>query len=80
MNQEELILTLKNTVSSVLGMSGDEITDATGSGVTPEWDSVTQLNIIIALEEAFSVSFEPEQMLEMNSVLKIRQALQEKGL
>lgn len=80
MNQQDLNNILKNTVSGVLGISAEEITDATGSEVTPQWDSVTQLNIIIAIEEAFGVAFEPEQMLEMNSLLRIRNALQEKGL
>jgi acyl carrier protein len=33
-----------------------------------KWDSLGHLNLIVALEEEFGVSFEPEEITEMTSV------------
>jgi len=43
-----------------------------------EWDSLRHLNIMVALEDAFDVSFEPEEMAEMKSVSAIEQMIQHK--
>ena len=37
------------------------------------WDSLRHLNSIVELEEAFDVSFEPEEISEMISIEKIEQ-------
>ncbi len=42
------------------------------------WDSLRHLNFIVELEELFSVSFEPEEISEMNSIDKILEILQQK--
>ena len=42
------------------------------------WDSLRHLNLIVELEEAFDVSFEPEEISEMISVEKIEQVIMEK--
>lgn len=36
-----------------------------------EWDSLRHLNLIVALEEAFDKSFEPEEISEMTSLENI---------
>ena len=38
---------------------------------TPQWDSVAHLNVCLALEAEFGVTFFPEQMLAMNSAATI---------
>jgi acyl carrier protein len=75
MTTESLTALLYDTVSSVLGIPADQISDSTGAGTIEQWDSLSQLNIIMSIEEAFGVAFEPEQMLEMSSVNEIRKAL-----
>lgn len=42
------------------------------------WDSLRHLNLIVELEEAFDVSFEPEEISEMISIEKIEQVTMEK--
>ena len=39
------------------------------------WDSVAQINIIVAIEEEFGVAFSAEEMHALNSVKKIVEAL-----
>ena len=36
-----------------------------------KWDSLRHLNIIVAIEDAFDVSFEPEDIAQMKSVKEI---------
>jgi acyl carrier protein len=42
------------------------------------WDSLSHLTLVVELEEFFSVSFEPEDISEMNSLAKIQEILQKK--
>ncbi len=42
------------------------------------WESLTNVEIIIALEEEFEVCFEQEEIAEMNSVNKIIEMLDAK--
>ena len=39
------------------------------------WDSLAQINIIVAIEEEFGVAFSAEEMHALNSVKKIIDAL-----
>lgn len=57
----------------MLAIPASEIGEDASSANLPDWDSVAHLNIIMAVEEAFGVTFEPDEMLEMHS-LKIIQA------
>ena len=42
------------------------------------WDSLRHLNLIVELEKAFDVSFEPEEISEMIYIEKIEQVIMEK--
>lgn len=43
-----------------------------------EWDSLNHLSLIIELEMEFDVSFEPEEIASMKSVLDIDEMLKSK--
>ena len=43
-----------------------------------KWDSLGQLNLIIELEDAFNVSFDPEEIAEMKSYNDIIRFLRSK--
>jgi acyl carrier protein len=51
-------------LSDTLGVAAQADTAMTN---TPQWDSVAHLNVCLALEAEFGVTFSPEQMLAMNS-------------
>jgi acyl carrier protein len=42
------------------------------------WDSLSHLTLVVELEEFFLVSFEPEEISEMNSLEKIQEIIQKK--
>ena len=60
-----------------------ELFDVPLSGITFEstpatlenWDSVQQLNLVLALEEEFGVRFEPEDMEKMQSIGQVSDAV-----
>ena len=56
-----------NNVASVTAKSTSENLDG--------WDSVAQINIIVAIEEEFGVTFDPEDIHTLNSVEKIVNAV-----
>ena len=72
---EEKILEI---LRQVLGI---EDLDATCSQTTCEaWDSLHHLNLVVELEDAFDVTFEPEEIVVMKSVEDIKKLLAAKKL
>ena len=58
---------------------GDESVDInTSQQNNPKWDSMAQLNLIVELESSFDLSFEPEEIATMNSVLRVIETIKGK--
>ena len=55
-----------------------QISENTAIGDFPQWDSVGQLAILSSVEEAFEISFEPEEMMEIEDVKDIVDAVNNK--
>lgn len=58
-------------VAAVCETEVENITDETTVGDFPGWDSMGQLNILQQVEEALEISFEPEELMEMEDVADI---------
>ena len=71
---------LFRVVSQVLGIPYVEITEDSSPDSLPNWDSVSHINLIVALESEFNISLTPEQAMEMLSVKLIRMILKEAGV
>ena len=54
-----------NVMSSVFGVSIDDIDDTTSPDTLESWDSLKHMNLIIALEEEFLVDLSDEDIIEM---------------
>ena len=46
----------------------------------PDWDSLAQVKIVIALEEEFSIKFTTNEVAEMACVGDLLRALERKGI
>lgn len=57
----------------------DDITIATNQSNCEKWDSLHHLNLIVELEDAFDMEFEPEEIAEMKSVDAVKQQIIAKG-
>jgi acyl carrier protein len=61
----ETVLTI---ASDVLGVPAGQVTlDASPQSVA-NWDSVQHLNLVLAVEQAFDLTFEPEELDQMKSL------------
>ncbi|MDR1340707.1 MAG: acyl carrier protein [Prevotellaceae bacterium] len=49
----------------------EQIDENASQQTIEKWDSLAHLNLIVALEEEFDISFEPEEIAEMISVQMI---------
>jgi len=65
------------TVSEVLKT---EVNAHTSQKNCVKWDSLMHISIIIALEDAFETSFEPEEIARMTSITAIAQTMNNKFL
>ena len=60
-----------DVMADVFGVPRNELSASTVQGDIPEWDSLGHLNLMLALEDAFSVSFSVEEMPDLVSVAAI---------
>ena len=65
-------------ISDVMGVTIGEIDDESSPDTIAAWESLSHINLVLALEVEFGVSLSPEDVLEMLSVGLIRTILSEK--
>jgi len=75
MNVKEKV---KEIVAAVSGVEVSEVTPQSAIGDFPQWDSMGQMAILQQVEEAFGISFEPEEMMEFEDVNDIVKAVEAK--
>ena len=56
------------------------VTDDLSMDTFPDWDSLSQVKLVIALQEEFGVDFQTEEVLEATSVAKLKSLLASKGI
>ncbi len=70
---------LTRIVAEALRMREDQITPKIAIHETPAWNSLTHIELIIMIEEAFQVQFEEDDIVAMRSVGAIRDILAKRG-
>jgi acyl carrier protein len=63
--------TIKEVMALVLNIDAQKIDDDTSKDNTPGWDSANHINLVLALEEEFSLSFEVTELEMMTSYFEI---------
>jgi len=71
---------LKQVLADTLQIDIDTIDDDTSVDTVEEWDSLKHLNLVIALEDRFGVTFTEEQVVEILTYPLIRMVLEEQGV
>jgi len=69
---------LYSVVSSILGVPIDDVNDTSSPDNFENWGSLTHINLVVAIEAEFNVSFTPEDTMDMLSVKLIRMVLEDK--
>ena len=68
---------LRGVFAEVFGLPPDEIPDDPSAENIPSWDSLRQLELMLALELEFGVRVPTEAMLELQSLAAIEDFLAE---
>jgi acyl carrier protein len=67
------------TVSRVLGIDPAEVDERSSPETIESWDSLKHMNLILALEEEFGVSFTDDEIMTMVSVELILDTLRQRA-
>src|SRR4051812_45778033 len=62
-------------IASVLGLSPDEVSDATSSENCPNWDSLQHFALILAVEQEYGVRFSSGRIPTLTRVSAIREEI-----
>lgn len=68
---------VKKVMASVLEVDVSQITDDASMDTIPKWDSLRQMNLVLAMEECFGVSFPDEDAANATSYRLIVLVLEE---
>jgi acyl carrier protein len=61
----------KKIINIASELFGQEVTIETKIGDVERWDSLGQINLFMAIEAELNLSFDPEDVIENNSIRKI---------
>jgi len=67
--------TIRDLMAIVLNTDAAKIDDGTSMDNTPGWDSANHINLVLALEEEFSISFEVSEFEMMTSYFDVVQTV-----
>ena len=56
---------IRNLMAIVFGIEIEHIKDNAEPGVIESWDSLRHMNLIVALEEEFDITFSDDEMIEL---------------
>lgn len=68
---------VKKVMAAILEVEPSEIADDSSMDTLPSWDSLHQMNLVLALEESFGVSFPDEDAANATSYKLIVLVLEE---
>ncbi len=68
---------VRQVAADVFGVPVERITPESSPDSLEAWDSLQHLNFVLALEQAFEVEFEPEEMERMRSVEQSVRSIEE---
>lgn len=69
---------VKEIIANVCEVPVSEVIESNTIGDFPAWDSIGHLTILSTIEEQFDISFEPEEMMELEDVNDIVKAVESK--
>jgi acyl carrier protein len=75
---ESILDQIRQIAANVFDVPVEQVTAQSSPDTIENWDSLGQLNIVLALEENFGRDFTPEEIEQMLSIELIAMLVQEK--
>lgn len=72
---DDLVARLIEVAADVFGVPAAALMADSSSESVEAWDSISHLNLMLAVEQAFSVRIEPDKMVELTSISGIAAAV-----
>lgn len=64
-------------IAETIDIPESDVTESSTSDSIDKWDSMAQVNLMMAIEQAFDLELEVEDFMELNSVAKIVQFVEQ---
>jgi acyl carrier protein len=68
------------TASEIFGVSMNQINENSSMETIKEWDSLNHMNLMMALEEEFSIQFDNDEVMKLTSIPAILTSLKRRNL
>ena len=75
---ETILLKTREAFRNSFGIDDQAVTLETGPAAVPGWDSMGHLTLATNLEQAFGISFDVDELMEMENVQAIVRIVQKK--
>lgn len=66
--------------AEVLHVPVENMGEQTSPDNTPQWDSVSAMNLVLAIEDEFDVKLTTKEIVAMRSIAVVRKVLRSKGV
>jgi acyl carrier protein len=71
---------LRQTFSEALAISPDQVTDTLTFNTIPQWDSVAHMALVAAIETAFDIMLDTDDVIDMSSFAKAKEIVRKYGV
>ena len=78
MERQEIFRQLKEIFIDVLDLDEVELTDATTANDIEEWDSLSHIQLIVAIEKNFGIKFTSLEIMKWKNVGEMVNSIEEK--
>ncbi len=78
MERQEILEQLNEIFIDVLDLDECNLTDETSANDIEEWDSLSHIQIIVAIEKKFKIKFTSLEIMKWNNVGEMVNSLEEK--
>ena len=78
MEREEIFEKLNEIFIDVLDLDECELTDATSASDIEEWDSLSHIQLIVAIEKTFKIKFTSLEIMKWANVGEMVNSMEEK--
>ena len=69
---------VRRVLAAILGVAPGDLTPDTAAENVPGWDSMKQINLILALEDEFDVEFSDREVAGLTSFRRLCEAVRER--